>query len=616
MKTINTYISKIVNFLTTVIIILLVISIVSSFQTTILGKKYNNLFGYTFFEIKTASMAGTMEIGDWILVKITDDVSPNDIITFEADGAFITHRVIEQYQSTYITKGDSNTAKDTPVNKNQIVGKLVKVLPKFGIVKKTLFNTKVLIILMITIVVGCWVFQKDNQPIKIIANPKKNVLEKPTKPAKKETKEVVEERIDIEETVNKMSSTELSKTMVLSKITVDMNSKTLNSLSKKIEDTTVIEPIDESSKKESIVVNPTKITKKKVLLGKNEKNLLRKGIELKENQLLELVTAILDVSVLEGEYKAIANKFIDLYIEEKYLNQYDLEENITFAKFKDNVNNIIANYKAQLINETNVNYSKSRVIKIANIMQLINKIDTIKPDIEKIIKTDKLNEITNEKQVISKIKTIIKKYNQNIEDYYQKIETTKFQLISRRTPIKNLYYTNISSNIQFSKLFSNYSISNTYGNEVVIEELRELQLKMLSIKLLKEMLNFSFNKQYLIPFPESIYSKDKKLNSAFENIQDIYSQSKIIILLDIQTLILNNKKISEFIKQGYNFAVQLDYNNIKEISNITKHLCLVNHIFILNGSNTQEKLDENISDEIINKIVYIEKDFLKGPVIE
>jgi signal peptidase I len=154
---------KILNVVTTIIIILLFISVVASFQTTFFGKKYNSFFGYSLFEIETASMSGKLEIGDWILVKITDDVKLNDIITFEENGSFITHRIVEQYKDTYVTKGDSNNAKDTPIKKEQVVGKMIKVIPKFGIIKKTFFNPKVLIILIITIVVGSSLFDKTSK---------------------------------------------------------------------------------------------------------------------------------------------------------------------------------------------------------------------------------------------------------------------------------------------------------------------------------------------------------------------------------------------------------------------------------------------------------------------
>ena len=44
-----------------------------NFQTMFLGKAYNNFFGYSFFEVETGSMAGTIEIGDWIVVKLDTD---------------------------------------------------------------------------------------------------------------------------------------------------------------------------------------------------------------------------------------------------------------------------------------------------------------------------------------------------------------------------------------------------------------------------------------------------------------------------------------------------------------------------------------------------------------
>ena len=256
MKTISNYVNKIINIFTTIIIILLLISVIASFQTTFFGKKYNSFFGYALFEIKTASMAGEMEIGDWIIVEITDDVNLNDIVTFEQDGAFITHRIIEQYKDTYVTKGYSNNSKDTPIKKEQIVGKMVKVMPKFGIIKKTFFNTKVLIVLIITILVGSSLIDKNNKKTNKKTNIKKekNINKKPKEQdvlinIEQNNIDLNEETIDIiEKTIEKQQSNikedELSNTMVLSKIVVEMNSKTLAAISKKFEDTKAIDIVE------------------------------------------------------------------------------------------------------------------------------------------------------------------------------------------------------------------------------------------------------------------------------------------------------------------------------------------------------------------------------------
>ena len=287
MNTVKSFASKILNFITTIIIILLSICVISSFQTTFFGKKYNSFFGYSLFEIKTASMSGVMEIGDWILVKITDDVELNDIVTFEQDGSFVTHRIIEQYKDTFITKGDSNNSKDTPIGKDQIIGKMIKVMPRFGIVKKTFFNPKVLIILIITIVVGSSLFDKKNNDNKVKTIKPKIIKEEPEPDIISletvEEKNVISDEV-IEKIENKLNEKKkendsenkevdaLNNTKVLSKIVVDMNSKTLESLSKSLEDTVTIEAQPEAVvvKKEA-KVEPQIFTGKKVLLGKNEK---------------------------------------------------------------------------------------------------------------------------------------------------------------------------------------------------------------------------------------------------------------------------------------------------------------------------------------------------------
>jgi len=621
-------INKLLNFVTTLIIILLFISVVASFQTTFLGKKYNNFFGYSLFEIKTASMSGEMEIGDWILVKVTKDVKLNDIITFENEGSFVTHRIIETYKDTYITKGDTNTAKDTPVNKNQIVGKLVKVLPKFGIIKKTLFNTQVLIVLILTLIVGCYLFKKDEkeQPKekkslkeKLLPN-KDNELElKLEEIFNKEEVELVEESEEQLFPKIQENPKSIANTVTLSRITVDMNSKTLSSLHKKIEDTNSLEIIDETeelSPKKEKIKKEIKITNKKILLGKNEKNLIKKGIELKENEILELVKIILDKEFLEGDIKTITNKFLKIYIEVKYINQGDTNETVTITSFKKNVDDCLLKFSKALQKDTSSSATKKKIENITKTFILINKLDLNKANIDKIIESEKNINFNNKKTTIKQIKKIIKEYDTKVDNYFKKMSTNKFELIVKQVQKTNMYNTNLSSNIQFNKLFSNYSINKTYEDDVVTEDLRELQLKILSLKILEDMLELSYKKKYLINLNDSILKKEKKLKSTLGNIDDIYSQGKIYILLSVESLILNYKIISNLIKDGYKFAVELSYNDVSEVPNIRKFLCVIEYIFIKNGELSKSEILNNIPSELEDKIIYINKTLIEGPVIK
>ena len=632
MKTMKNYINKILNFITTIIIILLSISVISSFQTTFFGKKYNSFFGYSLFEIQTASMAGEMEIGDWILVKITDDVKLNDIITFEQDGSFITHRIIEQYKDTYITKGDSNNSKDTPITKEQIVGKMIKVMPKFGIVKKTFFNPKVLITLIITIIVGTWLFDKNSNETKKIKD--KVTLKSKTKKTddidfdffsdNNENSDEVIEKIDkqLEKKKNEViaeetNEDELNNTMVLSKIVVDMNSKALTSISKHLEDTVTLEPVaDAPTQKQEVKTEQKTFTGKKILLGKNEKNLIRKGLELKENEIVELVKKILNEENLEGELRAITNKFVDIYIESKYLNQGEITEDLSLTAFKKNVEESIVQYSNLLIKEKkNENY-KNKIINVMNAFKLINKIDCNTDNIENIIETTKYFDFENKKNLVKEINKVTRQFNQNLSSFFQKLETKKFKLIIKNIFKSKIFRTNISSNIQFNKLFSQYSIDKTYHNEVIFEDLRELQLKMLSLTILQDMFEFSYKKKYLISLSESIFKKEKKLKSFLGNIDDTYSQGKINILIDAKTLLLNYNVISNLNKEGYQFSIEITYSDLVDNKNIRKYLCIANNLIIINKDISKELLLESIPSELENKIILMDKSIIEGPVIK
>ena len=190
----NGVIKKIINIALDVFIVILgvilLITVYNNIQVKILGRDYASFFGHSVFEVQTGSMGEIIEPGDWIVVKYVKNIKLNDIVTFEHKGEYITHRVIEVYNDTYVTKGDANTAKDSPINKSQIVGKVVKVIPNFGILRKTIFNPIVLIAIIVTLFFLNQVFkkptEKDLQKEKELLNKIKSLVEPKQKQIKEE----------------------------------------------------------------------------------------------------------------------------------------------------------------------------------------------------------------------------------------------------------------------------------------------------------------------------------------------------------------------------------------------------------------------------------------------
>lgn len=162
------FIKKIAEIITNILLILVVIAIFFTlygfFQLKVLNKNYINYFGYTFFEVVSGSMSPTINTYDLVIVKIDKDVQNDDIITFYKDNSFITHRVINYMDDNNIlTKGDANNTTDKEITKDMIIGKVVYTIHEFGIIKRVLVNSKVMISLFITIILFSLAFSITNK---------------------------------------------------------------------------------------------------------------------------------------------------------------------------------------------------------------------------------------------------------------------------------------------------------------------------------------------------------------------------------------------------------------------------------------------------------------------
>lgn len=95
------------------------------------------LLGYEIYNVETGSMTPELPVGSVIYVKYVEpqNISPDDIITYETDGAYITHRVMTNriVEGEFITKGDANETEDgMPVPYSAVVGVVKYHFPFLG----------------------------------------------------------------------------------------------------------------------------------------------------------------------------------------------------------------------------------------------------------------------------------------------------------------------------------------------------------------------------------------------------------------------------------------------------------------------------------------------------
>ena len=154
-KTISIIIGHILNILLLIVFILIMIGIYYIVQIKVFQNDYANLFGYTFFEVATGSMSGTIEVGDVVIVKITKDVNKGEVIVYKEGDNFITHRLVEKDGNHLVAKGDANNSEDKPITEDQILGRVIYMLPKLGVWRKIFLLPEIIgLILLLLFLLG------------------------------------------------------------------------------------------------------------------------------------------------------------------------------------------------------------------------------------------------------------------------------------------------------------------------------------------------------------------------------------------------------------------------------------------------------------------------------
>lgn len=92
-----------------------------------------SVFGCSVVTVLSGSMEPEFSPGDMLVIRRQDAYQAGDVVTYEQQGSFITHRIIEQDETTCLTKGDANNAPDgSRIRYADIFGSVVLVLPGLG----------------------------------------------------------------------------------------------------------------------------------------------------------------------------------------------------------------------------------------------------------------------------------------------------------------------------------------------------------------------------------------------------------------------------------------------------------------------------------------------------
>lgn len=638
---------KVINVILDILIVMfgifLIISIYNNIQIKILGNEYSSFFGYSTFEVQTGSMADTINAGDWIIVKSTSSINLDDIITFSQDGEFITHRVIETYKDTLVTKGDANSGKDDTINKSQVVGKVIKILPGFGIIRKTFFNPIVLVSLIIALYFISFVLRSSLKNSNSEGNKKGKIREKidyivnylldklikviQKKINKKDDNEEDYDDLtfdsDLSLELPNINDKDIDKTFYFRMVPVDKND--LDSVN--MDGSNISK--EEEIKEEKIETDISEVEEKVNLIQnkkKKFKNIIDKAIYLKREEINDIIDILNENEKFLSNEISIRDELMNVYIDAKYYN-FCGDVNVEFnkrtllskidAEIKKNGEFLIATYKgSDKKYEVKVNKFVSLFLvvnsleyKNSTLTDLNEKRDAYRNKILKIMKNSSfsavsLNEMVN--RIIKKQKV----YNSVLNYILDKFSTNMFSLnLSKVSGMKNMFAVALEHNISFSKVYSDYIIDKTYEEGIIAEDKVMVLLNLLFADIIRDMFDSDDNKEYLIHIPDSIYLKPNKLDKIFKMFDDEYAKNNIIVVASYNDLVSFNKQISSLRKKGYRFAAVFDSNS-KISKDNQEYIGIVDYLFIdkkimnynLISSIPNDLTDSIIDDDIMSKL--------------
>lgn len=142
----------IINLIIFILSIIAIFAVWGFIQLDVQKREYINIFGYSVLSTETGSMSPTIEKGDIVIIKIGDEIKEKDIITYKKENVLITHRIIKINQGEITARGDYNNTDDEPINKEDVIGKVVFIINNVEIWKKVFTDVHVIIPVTITII--------------------------------------------------------------------------------------------------------------------------------------------------------------------------------------------------------------------------------------------------------------------------------------------------------------------------------------------------------------------------------------------------------------------------------------------------------------------------------
>lgn len=97
------------------------------------GNAHPEIFGWSWAIVISGSMEPEIGVNDLVVIHEEDGYGVGDVITFHSGSVIVTHRIVEENQDGFTTRGDANNTEDKALTKHEdVIGRVVWVIPGIG----------------------------------------------------------------------------------------------------------------------------------------------------------------------------------------------------------------------------------------------------------------------------------------------------------------------------------------------------------------------------------------------------------------------------------------------------------------------------------------------------
>ena len=284
------------------------------------------------------------------------------------------------------------------------------------------------------------------------------------------------------------------------------------------------------------------------------------------------------------------NELFDTYKKVRYYDIFESKKN----SFKDNVDYYLKNKITNLKIDNELNEKSVLALEIL--------LDIFLLDYDKNLKIDKyisnlsekrrayfdFDEDNFDKDLNNIIKELIDKKNKFMNNFFSK----NFEVNYYLTNLRKVYNVTLSHHIKFPKLYSEYAVNKVYNNDVIGEDKLFIEYQMVNIRLLSEIIQGDFSRNYLLEFQVDIFEKKEKLSRLLKLINNDVTKEKLSMKINYYEYRKYKDTILDLINEGYNFCIFLDdeYDYDKENNNLIN--TVFKYIMIKKDSEYLNKFNE------------------------